>query len=366
MFSKESTYAAVALWVLSCSGDASQAYPADAGATGSDAGMRDARAGDAGPPDANAIGDATVQGDGSGDAAIVTPKHVFTWDYGEGDYITPAGQYPTAGLAWLSLAQVSYGASSAQYHTQGIKVIKYTNGILAVGGLATPEQVFTDDNGIAGQAAQPSPDFVHDCMGNALTSTEGNYSWYIQDFSKTEVIANNIKDRVGTNFNQDFDYLFMDGPASESFVDVSTHVAAAPCGQTDAQFMTTLTAGYKALGVPIVINGLSDTQYTIGLPSVALPVAKALAGGRMEESYICPGNGEGGCANQAPSGAGYQEAVNHPIWQSQENTEIDMNNAGKLLLIEEYDANVDPASSTGFAHRMFGIASFLLTYVSAA
>lgn len=285
------------------------------------------------------------------------PTHVFSWDYGE---MPGPTTYPSPDLPYISMVQDSVTEYSAFYQSHSIKVEDYPDQGAVFVVASPPAPIFIADGGKAGQQAQPSPDFLHDCNGNVVTN--GNAYWDVQDFSKSAVIANMQKYAIGSNFSTYFNYLFVDGASHEY------ELSATPCtGKTpisDSSFMNTLISGYGQLGPPVLVNGLDDKSLA-PMPCACLTVAEAVAGARQEQTYICPGAGEGGCANQQVSptpGAGYEDAVTHPYWQASENTEIDMANAGKLLLLEEYDNRVDPASATGMQHRMFGYASFLLTY----
>jgi hypothetical protein len=296
------------------------------------------------------------------DAGQLVPTHVLTIDYGDG-YIKTA--YPAAAYPWLSFVQIGNVGDAAAFHASSVKTVLYTFATQVVGG-STPQDPFWTDLGGAGTNPAAAT-FLHDCAGNALAgATEGNFAWYFLDWSQSKTVSTYVKDYV-TSVESSVDYWLIDGdPSLDEMDDAVTHAIEPPCkagvAQTEAQYLSDLGSGMSSIGKPILINGLGGTNYKVGTPCDCISLAETVAGGRMEGAYICPGNGEGGCENQAPQGAGYSAAVAHPIWQSQENTEIQMANAHKLIMIQGYDANVDPMSDTGMAHRMFFWASWFLTY----
>jgi hypothetical protein len=288
-------------------------------------------------------------------------------DYGNG-YIKTT-DYPAANYPWLSFAQISQYPSIAQpFKDNGVKTIVYTYGLQVVGG-PTPEDPYWTDLG--GSGSNPSaPSFLHDCAGNSLVIANGEATldWYALDWSNAATpaayrTAYTDKDDAGSLY----DYWFIDGNLDiDVMVDEVSHQKVPPCvggsPMSDDTFRAGLKQGLAQLGKPVLVNGLSATNWQVGQPCDCIDVAEAVDGARMEGSYVCPGNGQGGCANQAPSGAGYSESINHPIWQSAENTELQMANAHKILMIQGYDKNVDPTTDTGKAHRLFYWASWFLVY----
>jgi hypothetical protein len=326
----------------------------------------DAGAKDAAPDHHDASSDAAHDAtrDAGRSVAVTAPRHVLTMDYGDG-YVPVQGTYPISAYPWLSLVQIQDVESAKAFRANGVKTVYYTFATQVVGGSGFWSKL-GGETWSAG--ASPTVDtFLHDCAGHALAGpTEGHYSWYFIDWSQSATVEAYEAYYVDNNINN-FDYWFIDGEETTGgMADVVTKKAEPPCQSgtalSDTSYLSQLATGLDKLGVPVLVNGLSDTLYETGEPCSCLSVAEAVKGARMEATYICPGNGEGGCANQAPSGAGFEVSHDHPLWQSKETTEMDMAKEHKVLMIQGYDNNVDPATDTGRTHRLFYWASFFLTY----
>lgn len=254
---------------------------------------------------------------------LSVPQHVLTADF--------LGYHPT-NHAWtdfapnLTWAQTPQNIASAVAAT-GIKTILYTNP-----NRQAPHQPFyTSDE----------TTFAHGCDNGRIWYTN-DQNMDLMDPSSTNLwnLWLTFSKRVSAYAH--YDAIFEDD------ADNVLQISQLPCNydpQTWLNNSIAETGNMQQSGLNVIYNGLSffGPGYTVS-PSIALN--SVTIGGMMEQCFVRPGT-----TNYQIAGA---------LWQTIENTEIQMAQAGKLYFC--YADAWDFPSSHALALRAYVYASFLLTY----
>jgi hypothetical protein len=282
------------------------------------------------------------------ETAVTIPTHFKTMDYGDA-YMNRGRTYVynASDVRWLSMVQVGSNSSArldySVYRQAGIKIARYVFAYAVVGG-ADPQSPYYEALGGQGTSTtyQPSTGFAHTCSGDLLVDVEGRGRWLMVNWT-SPVAAQAFRFSYLNNppkMNAPIDFWYLDGSTYLSdYYDAVTGRHDVPCVNgrpaTQATWDAATRPIFASLGIPIINDGGGQQQY-IGAPFV---------GQRKEGPYISGG------VPRLP-----------PYWQQSENNEIRMALAHEIWIAQNKDERVYPTTPTGMAHRMFGLASFLLTY----
>jgi hypothetical protein len=132
------------------------------------------------------------------------------------------------------------------------------------------------------------------------------------------------------------------GPLSE-MVDVA-FTPSLPCNYTDSAWIAGDIALANAAPIPVIFNGLNEFDGESPSESLGLLASSNTIGGNFEGCYTTN--------SSPPTHLGWQ-------WIAEENTELDVNAQGKMFSCMEQNTS-DASANT--ASRIYGYASFLLTY----
>lgn len=251
------------------------------------------------------------------------PRHVLTSDLDDTSFdhmrISPKQARP-----WLDWVLVD-PPHSLEAKAAGLTVMLYTDpNRQAPGGI-----MWTHDEST----------FAHDCGGhrisvqgsnNDLMDVHSNHLWALWPAS---VI-------IMQGWGAVWDYIFED-----SADEIQTQkLSAMPCNfdQNDWTARTNQMDGL--LGLPIMYNGLGLIPPGWSTPGPSIGLNPTTKGGVSEDCYV----------GRTPTGYFYT-----PHWNATENTELQMQHAGKFFICEA-DSYAQAQSSV--TARLFYYASFLMTY----
>ncbi|MBV8489508.1 MAG: hypothetical protein JO199_03185, partial [Candidatus Eremiobacteraeota bacterium] len=259
----------------------------------------------------------------------IAQKHLLTADYLGAPYGTTAIAWSQA-APYLSWAQTQASVANG-VHAAGIKTQFYADPNRTQSGTGDP--LFTTN-----EAA-----FAHDCSGNRVTDTYAG--------SKTQYVMNVGGATMQSEFQQylaqitsyaHFDAIYEDdaGPLSE---EIYTPFSAMPCGYSDASWIASENALDQSVSVPILFNGLDALDGQGVSESVGLLGSSNTMGGNYEDCYADNSTAK----------------MNGWLWQTIENSELQVNARGKTF---ECQLRSAATASTQSDARIYGLASFLLTY----
>ena len=285
---------------------------------------------------------ATVQGKGacttyvtassvsSTSAAPSSMRHVLTADYLGAPYGTTSIAW-SAAAPYLTWAQTAWGSSKAIAAT-GIKTQLYADPNDTVAGVGDP--LYTSDEST----------FAHDCNGNRVTDVyAGNITQYLMAIGSPAMqtlFANYVNHVVG--YGSHFDAIYEDGagPLSEK---IYTPFSAMPCNYSDSEWLAYGEELNQVSSVPIIFNGLDAFKGHAPSMTLGLLQSSNTIGGNFEDCYS---------DDTQPVMIGWQ-------WQTMEQTELDVAAQNKLFECQLRDGS---AASSSMQARIYGLASFLLTY----
>lgn len=254
----------------------------------------------------------------------IAQKHMLTADYLGGYYGTTSISWSTAAqyLTWASTNAANANAISST----GMKTMLYTD----------PNRVQSNDP----MYTTNETTFAHDCSGNRITDTFGTTTQYVMDVTSSSLWTlyhNTLVNQIGTAH---FDAIFEDdaGPLSGY-----TGFSALPCNYTDSAWLTGGKSLNDAATSPVIFNGESGLQgHSVSLSLGLLSDSNTL-GGNYEHCYTDDTN----------------PAENGWLWQAVENSELQTIAQSKLFECQERNSST---ASTAQAARIYGLASFMLTY----
>jgi hypothetical protein len=280
---------------------------------------------------------ASVTSSPSPSPSPISQRHVVTWDYlGYPDGTTKITWSQAA--PFLSWASTGY-AASAGIHAVGIKTTFYTD----------PNRVSSND----ALYNAPEAAFAHTCQGSRVTDVfAGRVLQYVTDPGSAALQSSFIDWVVNPNLHEGvFDAVYLDnmGPLSE--YGSGSFSPSLPCNYSDSGWVAGQTALISALPVPALFNGLSGLNPYGGFGlslSLGLFNSSNTLGGMWEHCYTRN--------NQSvPKEFG-------PTWQANENTELAVQQKGRLFICMPSDNYAPPGSSRALDDRLYSYASFLLTY----
>ncbi|HTU80827.1 MAG TPA: hypothetical protein VMF61_01780 [Candidatus Acidoferrales bacterium] len=259
----------------------------------------------------------------------ISQKHVLTADYLGAPNGTTAVTPQTAAsyLSWAQVAPATANSTSAA----GIKT-----------------QLYADPNRTQANVGDPmynsnESTFAHDCNNNRVTDTyAGNVTQYVMNIGGSAMQSLFSTYIAGITATAHFDAVYEDdaGPLSEQ---IYTPFSAMPCNYTDAAWLAAGQAIDQASSVPVLFNGLEAFDGQNVTLSIGLLNSSNTIGGNFEDCYSAPS----------------QPKSNGWVWQETEDTELQVNAQNKLFECQLRDSTA-AASSTDA--RLYGLASFLLTY----
>jgi hypothetical protein len=250
--------------------------------------------------------------------AASPPAHVATSDYFGGAAGTHLVDAATA-ARWLTWAETNI-AGSQQLRPLGVKTLLYTDPNRALS--RQPEFA-------AGESA-----FAHDCNGGRIEANRAGQ--YLMDPHSQALLAvwkGHVQRYTAAG---QFDAVFEDD------ADNLEYLRGMPCRFSSDDWLQATNDMQRALGYPIVYNGLSVFSDQTVSPSIGLN-ATAI-GGMMEQCYAV--------RPTVPKASGAH-------WIVTENTELRMGAEGRLFLC--YGNDTSPAASA-LDGRLYVYASFLLGY----
>ena len=260
----------------------------------------------------------------------ILQKHLLTADYLGAPYGTTSIAW-SAAAPYLTWAQTAWGSSNAIAAT-GIKTQLYADPNDTVAGVGDP--LYTSDEST----------FAHDCNGNRVTDVyAGNITQYLMAIGSPAMqtlFANYVNHVVG--YGSHFDAIYEDGagPLSEK---IYTPFSAMPCNYSDSEWLTYGEELNQVSSVPIIFNGLDAFNGQSPSMSLGLLQSSNTIGGNFEDCYS---------DDTQPVMTGWQ-------WQTIEQTELDVAAQNKLFECQLRDGS---AASSSMQARIYGLASFLLTY----
>jgi hypothetical protein len=250
-------------------------------------------------------------------------KHVMTWD---SDDLGPDTMHVTP-------------AQAAPY-VQILLTVPQTGAAVEAAGIISA--LYTDPNRVAPGGPMYTSDestFAHDCSNNRITVQDSPD--YLMDVHSTHLWSL-WPEEVQTfqGWGAMFNYIFED-----SADEIQTEkLSAQPCNFNQDDWTNQTNSMDNQLGYPIIYNGLGLIPQGTSSPGPSIGLNATTNGGMSEDCY----------SGRTPTGYYYQ-----PHWSAEENTEIQMQEAGKLFICQS-DWFVDAASSV--PQRMYQLASFLMTY----
>lgn len=261
------------------------------------------------------------------------PKHVLSVIYGYG-YGGVSRNVPiSAQSPYVDWAYTDEADASA-YRSAGIKTLIYLN-FWRNYSTDNPSIGYTDlKPGGAHAAAE-----AKGCTGTP--SYDSNYGGgYLADPRKTTPTlghARVVEQYRANEYGNAYNAFFSDD------TDGNGGVNPAPCNYTFASWLAATNTIDMELNVPMFVNAL-NAWTTGGSPTLQVPVVNPpnVLGAMCEACYVSNGG-----------------VVSGNSWMNEENAEIGVINDRKIFW--EYARNVGAASSSQ-ALRLYGYASFLLTY----
>lgn len=276
---------------------------------------------------------ACATGGRAGTAAGAVPPHVVTAAYvSEGD---DGFRGPARAIApYVTWATDPSSSNALTYQAAGMQIYAYAN----------PNRAYARDDGIAYRdLRQTHPSAIaRTCAGTPVTASGGAL---LSDPRSAEYLAH-LRDLIAekrASTRARWDAYFLDDTASIVQSD------AVPCGFAIGAWIDATVSAYRAAGVPIIFNGLSDATYGYDL----LPIAdEPEVIGAMWEGCYAFGSGFG--TRDAPRSMAHG-------WARVENDELALSAKRKAFWCLS-TSRADPASVDGRRQRMYAYASFLLAY----
>jgi len=250
-------------------------------------------------------------------------SHVLTWDT---DDLGPdtIGPSPAAVARYVNalLTVPSTGASAVN---AGIMSVLYTD----PNRVAPGDPMYTSDE----------TTFAHDCNNQRITVTGSpDYLMDVHSSHLWSLWPQEVQEFQ--TWGAVYDYVFED-----SADEIQTQkLSAQPCGFDQTDWTDQTNTMDDDLALPIIYNGLGLIPAGYSSPGPSIGLNPTTQGGMSEDCY----------SGRTPTGYFYQ-----PHWSAEENTEIQMHEAGKLFVCQS-DWYVVASSAIG--QRMYQLASFLLTY----
>lgn len=184
--------------------------------------------------------------------------------------------------------------------------------------------------------------YAQTCNGTDVTDDYNGLTQYVMNPGSSSMQAlfhSVVANQIGTS---PVDAVFMDdsGPLGEY---QSTFSPSLPCNYTDSAWLSGGIGLENASPVPVIFNGLSILDGEAPSESIGLLASSNTLGGNFESCY-----------------SGYTISKSDGwLWQTTENTELQVNAQNKLFECMTYDM-ASASSSTDI--RLYVLASFLLTY----
>ncbi len=246
------------------------------------------------------------------------PTHVQTADY-FGGYAGTHDVAPAVAARWLTWAETNV-ADSPRMRALGVKTLLYTDPNRQISG----EPLYTADES----------SFAHDCGGQRIaTLRSGQYLMDPHSPAMTRLWKAHVRSYSADGH---FDAIFEDD------ADDLAYTRGVPCRYDAAAWLSATNAMQRALGYPVVYNGLAN--FTDRTVSPAIGLNATAIGGMMEECYAV--------SPSRPKSSG-------DAWYVTEATELAMARAGKLFFCYGNDTTAADASLDA---RLYVYASFLLSY----
>ena len=252
-------------------------------------------------------------------------NHVHTWliigSAGGTSKVTPDQV-----VQWVDYTMTKQ-ADSLIAHALGMKTIFYTD----------PNRVSKNDL----MYTKDESTFAHDCNGKRITvltkdkflmDVHSKHVWSLWPWATTTM--------MGWGGGGVYDYVFEDTADSVDALKLSS----IPCNFDQTDWTNNTNTMDNDLGYSIIYNGLSHVPRGTESPAPAFYLNPTAFGGMAEDCYV----------GRSPSG--YHYSTN---WMGMENTEIGMQQTGKLFVCHG-DAYTD--AKTSGALRTYFYASVLLTY----
>jgi len=249
------------------------------------------------------------------------PPHVQTADYWAGYGGTKAVPAAVAAqaLSWVETDPIGL----SQIAPLGVKTIQYTDPNRAIPG----QPMFPTDEDA----------FAHTCSGERARGGGSQYRGQLLTNPHSKNLLRIWKDMVQRhNVRGTFTAVFSDNAVG------AANAEDQPCGYNFDDWLRAESDLQRALGQPVIYNGLEDF-YNQGVAREIVLNATAL-GGMMENCY----------SQLRP-----EHRVNGWKWTATEETEIRMAEAGKYFFC--YGNDRTPADQA-YDARLYTFASFLLTY----
>jgi hypothetical protein len=254
----------------------------------------------------------------------IAQKHVLTADYLSG---SPSA---TSVAPYLTWAQTGSNYANA-IHAAGIKTQLYVDPNRTTAGTGDP--LYTSNEAT----------FAHDCSGDRVYATySGSVILYVMNIGNSalqSLFAGYINQQLGSGH---FDAAYEDdsGPLSEL---VYTPFNAMPCDYSDSEWLTYGQAINQVSPIPVIFNGLDALNGHNVSMSIGLLGSSNTFGGNYEDCYSVTTEPE----------------INNWVWQAIENTELQVNALGKTFECQLSDS---ASAASSYQPRIYGLASFLLTY----
>lgn len=251
------------------------------------------------------------------------PRHVLTAAYlYSPDGLTSHGRPFRAYSSSLTWAETYSGSAVS---AAGIKTLYYTN----------PNRISsTDPLYVSDERA-----YAHTCTGARIYQSISSTKYYLTNPASTTLV-NAYKAEVAAELQkQHFDAILDDEPFDWYAL------SGMPCNYNATTWLNAYIAEEKAVGHPVVYNGLG----ILG------------ANGSLSPSFAMNAGTVGGMGEACYSAAWNPHLSSGSAWRGMENTELAMASQGKLFFCYSNDlAN----AATSIPIRLYVYASFLLTYNS--
>jgi hypothetical protein len=252
----------------------------------------------------------------------IAMTHVITWQDDTG--------LPNQSFTWAQIApyvnwSVVDPGDNANAQSVGIKTVLYTD----------PNRV--DSN--SPEWSQDESEFAHDCSNNRITIIGTQTVTYLTD--PTSTVLESLWQQHLATYNQgghaNYNVVFDDTP-------VVSDVSAMPCGFSQSAWSAAQNLMNTGLNYPIIFNGLGNLADGMDQLSPAMALLPTTVGGMIEGCY---------------SNYSGQQVPKLQVWQTFENTEIQVLADRKLLVCRGFDTTPDISAQV---QRLYMYGSFLLTY----
>jgi hypothetical protein len=237
--------------------------------------------------------------------------------------ITFSWQQMAPYLTWA----VARTTDSVNAHAAGIHTLLYTD----------PNQV----DATSPMYSNDESEFAHDCTGSRVTILDKKSTTYLTVPSSTTLAGlwQQYVQTVEQSWGGQYDMVLEDS------ADVVKKVSAMPCNFDQTAWTANSNWLDGTLGYPLMFNGLGGLVDGPDQISPSIGLLTTTLGGIMEGCYS-----NNDPLNQNPHG---------PVWQTYENTEIQVVASGKLFVCRGGSTLPDSASQP---NRIYLYASLLLTY----